>query len=434
MFSMGTGRHQNCEGMTRRDMLQVGTAGLFGLTLPSVLARRADAAAARDVNVILIWLDGGPSHLDMFDPKPNAPAEIRGEFGAIETCVKGIQITDKLPRLAAVANHYSILRGAHTPDAGHGTGNGYLQSGYKFNPLMSYPCYGAVYAREKGFRNGVPPYAIIGGVAAGTTAGYMGATFNPFNVGGDPNSDSFSVRDVSLPGGMSADRVTRRRSVLESVDLYQRNTEATQRTLLATDQFYARAFDLITSPVAKRAFNVKEEDSKLRDSYGRHSFGQSCLLARRLIEAGTRFVTINHSGWDTHQANFQSLRDARLPQLDSGYAALLTDLHDRGLLSDTLVICMGEFGRTPKVNSSAGRDHWAGSCFITMGGGPVKTGMVVGSSDANGENPASRPISIEDFAATVYKALGINTDTTYHAPDSRPVRVLESGTPVLELF
>jgi hypothetical protein len=423
--------------MTRRDLIKVGGLGLFGLSLPALLSREAHAAeagsAAKDTNVILIWLDGGPSHIDMFDPKPEAPVEVRGEFGVVETNVKGIRISDQLPKLAKQMDKYSILR-ATTPDAGHGTGNNYLLTGYRFNPVLTHPCYGAVYAREKGIRNGMPGYAIIGGMAQGTTAGYMGAAYNPFNVGGDPNSDGFSVKDVTPPGGVNGDRMARRRDVLSAVDQFQRQTEATQRTLLTTDEFYARAFDLVTSPVAKKAFDVKQEDAKLRELYGKNSFGQSCLLARRLIEAGTRFVTINKGGWDTHTANFSTLKTYRLPELDQGYAALLQDLSDKGMLANTMVICMGEFGRTPKVNSSAGRDHWAGSCFITIGGGPVKTGMAVGESDETGSNPKERPITVEDFAATVYKALGVNTDKAYETADSRPVRILESGEPVHELF
>jgi uncharacterized protein (DUF1501 family) len=437
MLEINTGASRNCEGMTRRGLLKVGTLGLFGLSLPGILRLEAQAAetgaSAKDVNVILIWLDGGPSHIDMFDPKPEAPAEIRGEFGAIETNVKGIRISDQLPRLAKQMDKYSILR-VTSPDASHGTGNHYLLTGYKFTPAVTYPCYGSVYAREMGFRNGMPPYAILNGMTQYTGGGYMGAVYNPFNVGGDANSDSFSVKDVSPPGGVTMDRVTRRRSVLEAVDQFQRQGDLAQRGVQTTDQFYARAFDLVTSPVAKKAFDIKQEDAKLRDTYGRTSFGQSCLLARRLIEAGTRFITINRGGWDTHTTNFTTLKNSRLPELDQGYAALLQDLHDRGLLSNTIVVCMGEFGRTPKVNSSAGRDHWSQAMFITAGGGPLKTGMTVGESDRIAEYPADRPIKVEDFAATLYKALGVNTDKMYVAADGRPIHIAAGGAPVHELF
>lgn len=434
MFELRFGSVRNCEGLSRRDLLRVGGVGLFGLTLPRVLQAEARAAAPKsDVNVILIWLDGGPSHIDMFDPKPEAPVEIRGEFGAVETCVSGLRISDQLPRLAKVADRYSILR-ITSPDNGHGTGNHYFLTGYKFTPTLTYPAYGSVVAREKGFRNGMPPYAIVGGVGQYTGGGYMGAVYNPFNVGGDPNAEGFTVKDVSLPGSVSADRLARRRSVLDEVDQFQRHAEQAQRTVQTIDQFYTRAFDLVTSPVAKKAFHLKEEDPKLRDAYGRNSFGQGCLLARRLIEAGTRFVHIQKNGWDTHTSNFETLRKHRLPELDQGYAALLTDLSDRGLLANTIVICTGEFGRTPRVNSSAGRDHWGPASFATIGGGPVKTGLAVGETDAIAEYPKSRPVTVEDFAATLYKALGISEARTYEAPDGRPIRVADHGNPVHELL
>jgi len=421
--------------MNRRDFVRVGALG--ALTLPSLLGAEAHAAAAgtsaKDMNVILIWLDGGPSHIDMFDPKPEAPAEIRGEFGAIETNVKGIRISDQLPHLAKQTDKYSILR-ITSPDSSHGTGNHYFLTGWKFTPAITYPAYGSVYARQKGFRNGMPPYAIVGGVGQYTGGGYLGAVNNPFNVGGDPNTDGFSVKDVTPPGGVNMDRVARRRGVLDSVDQFQRNAELSQRGVQAVNQFYSRAFDLVTSPVAKKAFSIKEEDAKLRDTYGRNSFGQGCLLARRLIEAGTRFVHIQKAGWDTHTSNFETLKKSRLPELDQGYAALLADLADRGMLANTIVICAGEFGRTPKVNSSAGRDHWGPASFATIGGGPIKMGIAVGETDAIAEYPADRPVTVEDMAATLWKAIGVNGDQMLESNDGRPVRIADGGTEITELL
>jgi len=434
MLELPGGLTRNCEGVTRRALLRVGALGLFGVSLPGVLAARARAATpAADLNVVLLWLDGGPSHVDMFDPKPEAPVEIRGEFGAIETNVRGVRVSEIMPRLARQADRFSILR-VTSPDSSHGTGNHYLLTGYKFNPAVTYPAYGAVYAREKGFRGGMPPYVLVGGTPQYMGGGYMGPVHNPFNVGGDPNAENFTVRDVTPPGGVNADRVTRRRTALEAVDQFQRETERAQRPLTSVDEFYARAFGLVTSPVAKKAFDLKQEDAKLRDEYGRNSFGQGCLLARRLIEAGTRFVSINLGGWDTHQNNFQSLRGNLVPRLDQGYAALLKDLHTRGLLASTIVLCMGEFGRTPRVNSSAGRDHWSQAMFVTIGGGPLKNGIVVGETDRNAEYPAERPLTVEDVAATVYRALGIPADKTYESPDARPIRVADGGEPIHELF
>jgi uncharacterized protein (DUF1501 family) len=436
MFEFGIGRQsRNCAGMNRRDFVRVGALG--ALTLPSLLGAEAQAAAAgasaKDMNVILIWLDGGPSHIDMFDPKPEAPAEIRGEFGAIETNVKGIRISDQLPNLAKQTDKYSILR-ITSPDSSHGTGNHYFLTGWKFTPAMTYPAFGSVYAREKGFRNGMPPYAIVGGVGQYTGGGYLGAVHNPFNVGGDPNADGFSVKDVTPPGAVNMDRVARRRGVLDAVDQFQRDAELSQRSVQAVNQFYSRAFDLVTSPVAKKAFSIKEEDAKLRDTYGRNSFGQGCLLARRLIEAGTRFVHIQKAGWDTHTSNFETLKKHRLPELDQGYAALLADLADRGMLSNTIVLCAGEFGRTPKVNSSAGRDHWGPASFATIGGGPIKMGIAVGETDAIAEYPADRPVTVEDMAATLWKAIGVNGEAMLESNDGRPVRVADGGTEISELL
>lgn len=429
--------YRRCDGVSRRDFIRVGALGLFGLTLPALLrAQRAaaDPGAAKDVNCILLWLNGGPSHIDMFDPKPDAAAEIRGEFGVVETNVKGVRITDQLPLLAKQMDKYSILR-VTSPDSGHETATSYVLSGYKFTPATSYPAYGSVVAREKGFREGMPPYVHLGGLPFGYgTAGYMGAVYNPFLITADPSAAQFSVRDVTPPSGIDFDRIERRRGVLSAVDDFQRGTERRAGSLKTMDEFYTRAYDLVTSPAARKAFNLKEEPDKMREAYGKHAFGQSCLLARRLVEAGVRFVTINHGGWDTHTDNFRSLKGSRLPQLDAGYSSLLTDLRDRGLLDNTLVICMGEFGRTPRVNSSAGRDHWGQAMFVTMGGGGVKTGTVVGETDAIAEQPKDRPVTVEDVAATVYRALGIDFTRAYESPDKRPIKINDGGTPIEELL
>src|SRR4051812_34601994 len=433
MFEITTGCHTTCDGITRRDALRVGALGLFGLTLPSLLQMQVSADEAKDVNCILLWLNGGPSHIDMFDPKPDAPAEIRGEFGVVETNVKGTRVSDQLPLIAKQADKYSILR-VTSPDSGHETATSYVLSGYKFTPAVVYPAYGSVVAREKGFRNGLPPYAHLGGLPFGYgTAGYMGSVYNPFEIRGDPNAKKFSVRDVTPPNGVDFARIERRRAVLSVIDDQQRRLEAA-RPIRTMDEFYARAYDMVTSPVAKKAFNLHEEPDKLRDDYGRHTFGQSCLLARRLVEAGVRFVTINNGGWDTHTDNFKSLKNSRLPELDRGYAALLKDLHGRGILSNTLVLCMGEFGRTPRVNSSAGRDHWGQAMFVTMGGGGVKTGITVGETDANAEMPKERPITVEDVAATIYRSLGIDTSKAFLTSDGRPIKIADGGTAVDELF
>lgn len=439
--------YRYCDGIKRRDLLQIGALTALGLSLPGWLRARAAQAAStapgspppktakQDVACILLFMEGGPSHLDTFDPKPDAPQEIRGPFKAIRTNVTGVYLSEHLPKLAGQMDKFSILRSVTSPDGNHETATHYLLSGYPFTPSVSYPAYGSVIARERGYRNALPPYVIMGGLPFGYGgAGYMGAVYNPFNIGGDPNRKEFSVRDVTPPSGITLERVDRRRAMLAALDTFQRNVETAAESLRTMDQFYERAYSLMTSPLAKKAFNLAEEPETLRDEYGRHTFGQSCLLARRLVEAGVQFVTINSGGWDTHENNFTALEKTRLPQLDQGYAALLKDLHQRGMLDRTLVVWMGEFGRTPKVNASAGRDHWPYAMCVCMGGGGVKTGIVVGETNERAEHPKERPIRVEDVAATIYHALGIDYHKEYESPQNRPLKINYDGEPVKELL
>jgi len=437
MINIPTGYTTNCEGVTRREFIRIGALSFMGLSLPAFLRARAASAqtSQRDVNCILLWMNGGPSHIDTFDPKPHAPQEIRGPFGAIKTNVPGIEICEHLPKLAQQQDKFSIIRSLTSPDSGHETATSYLLSGYKFNRSLTYPAYGSVVAREKGFQNGMPPYVLFGGLPFGYGGGgYMGDIYNPFQVSGDPNAASFSVRDVTPPAGVNLARIANRRDMLEIVDTFQRDTETAAKQVQTMDKFYERAYDLVTSPIAKKAFNLSLEPDKLRDEYGRHSFGQSCLMARRLIEAGVRFVTINMGGWDTHTDNFNALKNSRLPQVDSAYSALLKDLHQRGMLDSTLVIWMGEFGRTPKINNSAGRDHWGLSTVVCLGGGGIKTGMVYGRSDERAEGPADKACRVEDLAATIYRALGIDYRKEYREPQGRPVKINYDGEVLEELL
>ncbi len=435
MFDLQLGKHTDCDGITRRDFLRVGGLTALGLTLPDFLKMASATPGKKDVACILLWMGGGPSHIDTFDPKPDAPSEIRGEFKAIPTNVNGIQLSDQLPKLAKQMDKFSILRSVTSPDASHETATHYLLTGYPGNPTVTYPAYGSVLAREKGPQEGMPPYIMFGGYQFGYGgAGYMGPQYNPFNINGDPNNPGFTVKDVSPPNGVDLERIGRRKNILEALDTFQRQTEQKQKIVTTMDEFYAQAYSLITSPVAKKAFDLKNEPDKIRESYGRNSFGQSCLLARRLVESGVRFVTVNFGGWDTHTDNFKSLKGHLLPTLDTGYAALLDDLKQKGMLDSTLVVWMGEFGRTPKVNSSAGRDHWSESMVVCMGGGGVKTGMAVGSSNERAERPKDRPVRVEDVAATIYKALGVNSDKEYVTPQNRPVRINYDGEPIAEVL
>jgi hypothetical protein len=438
MFDFDLGKHTDCDGVTRRDFLRVGGLTALGLSLPGFL-KMAQAspnkAPKKDISCILLWMGGGPSHIDTFDPKPDAPQEIRGEFKAIPTNVSGIQISDKLPKLAQHMDKFSILRSVTSPDGTHETATHYLLTGYPFTPAIEYPAYGSVIAREKGFQNGMPPNVLFGGLPFNHGGGgYMGSVYNPFNISGDPNNPAFSVQDVSPPNGVDMERVARRRSILGSLDNFQRDVESKQKIVQTMDEFYAQAYNLITSPVAKKAFDLKQEDAKTRDMYGRNNFGQSCLLARRLVESGVRFVTINYGGWDTHENNFNALKNSLLPNLDTGYSGLLQDLKQRGMLDSTLVVWMGEFGRTPKVNSSAGRDHWPNAMAVCMGGGGVKTGQAIGTSNERAEFPKDRPIRVEDVGATIYKALGVDYEKEYMSPQNRPLKINYDGEPVQELL
>lgn len=444
MFDIKFDAHRTCDGVSRRDFLRVGALSAFGLSMPGILEAQAQnakaapgkfRAAKRDVSIILLWMNGGPSHIDTFDPKPDAPQEIRGPFKAIPTNVAGAQVTEYMPKIAQQMDKLSVIRSVTSPDGNHETATHYLLTGYPFNPAIEYPAYGSVLAREKGYQHDLPPYVMMNGLPFNHGhGGYMGAIYNPFLLNGDPNDPNFSVRDVAPPGGVDVIRLDRRRMLRDALDDWQRDKERAPKAAQTMDEFYQRAYSLVTSPEAKKAFHLKEEPDKVREEYGRTHFGQSCLLARRLVEAGVRCVTINMGGWDTHENNFNAMKNGLLPPLDSGYAALLKDLHQRGMLDTTLVVWMGEFGRTPVVNASAGRDHWSGAISVCMGGGGVKTGVVVGSSNERAEYPKERPLRVEDVAATIYKALGVDYEKEYISPEDRPLKINYDGTPIKELI
>src|SRR5687768_6417196 len=294
MFKIEMREYRDCDGITRRDFIRVGALSAFGISMPGLFASAADNPQSairnpKSTSCILLWMGGGPSQIDTFDPKPDTPQEIRGEFGAIKTNVPGIHISDKLPHLAKHMDKLSIIRSVTSPDGNHETASHYLLTGYPHTPAVQYPAFGSVIARENGFGSGMPPYVMFGGLAFGYGgAGYMGAVYNPFNVNGDPNNDGFSVADISPPAGVDSIRLERRRVLRDALDNWQRGQEASARALKSVDEFYARAYSLVTSPSAKQAFNLKEEPAKVREEYGRNHFGQSCLLARRLVEAGVR--------------------------------------------------------------------------------------------------------------------------------------------------
>jgi hypothetical protein len=436
-FLQGTTR--DCQGVHRRDFLQVGALAGLGLTLPSILAGKKTLAAtmpATDVNCILIWTQGGTSHHDTFDPKPEAPASVKGEYQVIDTAVPGVKFTEIVPRMAKELNRFAILRGWNPQNAGHGVADQYMMSGHPINPSVVYPCYGSVISREKGFKTKMPPFVQLGGAVdhatfGGGTAGILGAEYNAFELLANPNATPFNVRDITPPNGIDVPRIERRRSMLGAIDGLQRKIEAQPTAFAALDEHYRTALNMITAPETKKAFDIDSEEAALRDRYGRNPFGQSCLLARRLIESGVRFVTVSDGGWDHHADLFKGMK-GKLPPLDQAIPELLIDLEQRGLLSTTLVVWLTDFGRTPKINSASGRDHWASSGFIMMAGAGIPGGSILGKTDDEGGRPVDDEYFTADIAATMYAKLGIPLDTIHTAPDGRPIRLVEEGRVIKE--
>jgi len=440
MLSINGERYGTCSGMNRRSFLKAGFLGLGGLTLADVLRLRAEQTAAgrsvRDTSVILIWKGGGPSHLDMWDLKPEAPAEYRGEFRPIATNVPGIDISEHLPRSARTMDKYSIVRSVTHPDAGHESASHYLLTGYKPTndiPAQEMPSYGSIVARERGPRQpGLPAYITVPQSPRSTAAGYLGVAYNPFSVGDDPNNGNFSVRNLTLPNGISMNRLSNRRRLLQTIDTLRRDADQTG-LMEGLDAFTREAFEMVSSRAAQRAFDINQENARTRDQYGRHSLGQSMLLARRLIEAGVTFVTVNAGGWDTHANNFEALKNQKLPQFDTAWSALVNDMHARGMMENTLVLVWGEFGRTPRINPGAGRDHWPGAMSVVMAGGGLRMGQAIGVTDARAEYPRERPITPEDVLSTMYHVLGIDQNREFHNEAQRPLKILNNGTPIREL-
>jgi uncharacterized protein (DUF1501 family) len=431
-----------CDGIRRRDFLRVGTAGLFGmgLTLPRLLELEGRASAqgapARDVSLIFLFLHGGLSTIDTFDLKPDAPAEFRGEFRPIATNVPGIQVGEHLPRLARQMDKFSLIRSFRHHNSDHGPADHYMLTGYfpqagfnaGLNPNNQRPAHGAIIARKLGPRGGVPPYVCLPKMHPSTGPAYLGSGAAPFVIEADPNAPNFSVPDIVPPAVLRADRLEARRRLLAQVDRYRQSAEArANRHAQAVSHFQREAFNLMTSLAARRAFDIQTEPGRLRDEYGRTSLGQSCLMARRLVEAGVRCVTIDHSNWDTHDNNFATLRRDLLPALDAALSTLFRDLSERGLLGRTLVVVTGEFGRTPRINRNAGRDHWGPVFTVALAGGGIRGGRVLGRSDARAERPGNDPHGPEDLAATMYHLMGIDPSEEFYTPEGRPVRIVNNG-------
>ncbi len=430
-----------CDGINRRDLLRVGGAA-FGLSLEGVLRRQAEAAEKGidnrrdDVSLIVLFLKGGLSTIDTLDMKPHAPSEFRGEFDPIATNVPGIEVCNHLPRLSQVADKFALLRSFTHTDSNHGPADHWMLTGYApragFNPSLKpnnqFPSLGSIVAKSLGPRGSVPPYVCLPRMHSSCGPAYLGPTAAPFVVEADPNAPDFSVPDLLPPLTVDAGRLGSRRDLLQTVDRFARSEEAKANAAANTTRtFRESAFSLMASPQTKAAFDIGLEPDTLRDEYGRHSLGQSLLMSRRLVEAGVRCVTIDHTNWDTHYDNFNTLKNDLLPHLDSGLSALLRDLHDRSLNQKTLVVVMGEFGRTPRVNKDAGRDHWGPSNCILLSGGGVRGGLVLGETNAHGEKPVGDTTGPADLAATICHCLGIDPDNEFHTPEGRPVKITNSG-------
>lgn len=427
---------------SRRSLLQVGSLGIGGLTLPKLLRQQALAAEAgrpvKKKSVILVWLAGGPSHLDMYDLKPQAPAEIRGEFRPIPTNVSGIEISEHLPRQASLMDKLAIVRSACHTNGGHGMGSQWMLTGYQ--PTLEvnnniYPSIGSIVAKTVGANNAaVPAYVNLPRPLSFGKAAYLGASFNPFSPESDPNSDDYQVRNLKLPGRVDLPRMDRRRSLLSSLDQIRRDIDL-QGDIAGLDTFYRDGLEMVTSDKAIRAFDIRSEDPAVRDGYGRNDLGQSCLLARRLVEAGVTFAAVQAGGgWDTHGDNFKQLRDNLLPKYDQAVATLVQDLYDRGMQEDVLVMSLGEFGRTPKINPGAGRDHWPGAMSVLYAGGGLKMGQVIGATNSSAEFPTTKPYSPGCVLSTMYHALGINYRHAFFDQAQRPLPILNEGEPIEELI
>jgi len=424
--------------LTRRQSLRLGVAGLAGLTLPNLL--RAEAPARRTGNqrgprakhVIFIWQQGGPPHQDTFDMKPDAPSDMRGEFSPIRTNLPGYTVCELMPRLSRMIDKLTIVRGVnhHIPD--HNPGSMFmLGSGNPPNPTIFHPTWSAVVKKESETIPGVPTaVAIPSEPSEGPGAGFLGAAYQSFATQADPNDADFRVRSLALPRDISPARFERRRRLLAETN--RDFTELSERPdlLRGLDNFHRDAAEIILAPATRRAFDMDQEPTPLRERYGRNKLGQRLLLARRLVEAGVRFVTISEpTGWDTHADNFIRMRQ-QLPVTDAAVSALIEDLHVRGLLQDTLVMMFGEFGRTPKINNQAGRDHWPQAMSIMLAGGGVPGGLIYGMTDRNGAYVTDRSHSPADFACTIYHLLGIDPHQTYPAPNGQPTPVVRDGEPI----
>ncbi|MEN6498063.1 MAG: DUF1501 domain-containing protein [Thermoguttaceae bacterium] len=429
--------HDACPGNalcrpSRRDFLTVGTLGILGLTLPDLLrleslaAEKTGGGTPRAKSVLHVFLPGGIAQQESFDPKPYAPIEYRGSFGVTKTAIPGEVFCEVMAETAAVADKLTVVRSMTHGEAAHERGTHNMFTGYRPSPALVYPSLGSVVSHELGPREDLPPYICVPNQPnpyAGT--GYLSSSFGPFSLGADPASRGFKVRDLTLPPGVDEDRFARRRTALEAVNEHFAKTEKSD-AMKAMDTFYDRAYSLISSPKAREAFNLDAEPAALRDEYGRNAAGQRLLMARRLIAAGVRVVSVTYGSWDFHTGIVPGTKQMT-PALDKAFAALIRDMDRTGLLKDTIVMLSSEFGRTPKINKDAGRDHWPKVFSVVLAGGGFRRGVIFGSSDATAAEPASEPIEPPDLFATIHHLLGINYEKRLLAPGNRPIDIVRGG-------
>ncbi|MDY3554724.1 DUF1501 domain-containing protein [Gemmata sp. JC717] len=434
----------DCEGFHRRDVLTIGSAGFLGLTLPGVLASEAKAKAANEIgsgkrakSVILLWLAGGPATIDMWDNKPDAPEGIRGEFKSIGTAVTGVQLAETFPKVAQVANKLTIVRSLYHTIPSHSPATVFMTTGNKPTAALQYPSMGSVAARMLKTEVGVPPYVTFGDIRNGTAglAGYLGTGYNPFVIEGSAPTrgegkaaaGGFSVRGLTLKGTFTLEDLEKRDALLRKFDTGFAGLDRSNDLVDGLDTFHQQALEILKSDKTRKALDLTAEKPATRELYGSTPFGQGALAARRLVEAGVRFSTVTFGGWDTHSQTFNAHKTRLAPTADQVLSALVKDLDDRGLLDSTVVMCAGEFGRTPKVNKNTGRDHWARSMACVLAGGGFKRGYVHGSTDASGMAPATEPVTPDDVAATIFRNLGVDPATELQTATGRPMQLFREG-------
>ncbi len=424
---------------SRRDFMKVGVCGALGLTLGDVLRLEAKAEQkfyeskeGKAKGVIQIVLPGGMAHQESWDPKPEAPLEYRGPFGVAKSSLKGVVFSENFSQSAKIANKMTIIRSIAGKEADHGRASYAMFTGYRKSPAIEHPSLGAVISHELGSKQQMPPYVAIPNANEYGGTGYLGSQFGPFGIGSDPGRSGYQVKDLLLPPGVDDDRFYKRQRIREVVDDHFRKLASKAEALGAMDEFYHRAYAMISSAAAREAFDINKEADSTKAKYGQNEAGMRFLLARRLVEAGVRFVTVSFGGWDHHNGIENAMR-RQAPTLDQAIAGLINDLDERGMLDSTLVLVTSEFGRTPKINANAGRDHYPRVYSVAMAGGGFQRGLVYGSSNSTASEPEENPVRIEDVLTTVYQQIGINADKELMAPGARPIEIIDGGDVVKEL-